>query len=97
MKCKFSDLQFGDVVNLDGGVSACGGCGTDLQKITRDNKWVYQGHSGDYDLFEATKLIYCPSCGTRISGYGERCGELGGLQVLLDSAEFLKKLEDTPA
>lgn len=75
MTCRFSNLEFGEIVRLSGGQSCCAECGFDNQSMLEENEWMYVGHSGSLDMFQATKLLYCPSCGTRISGHGERCGD----------------------
>ena len=79
--CKFSHLKFGEEVRLHGGSSCCGICGADTQMQTEKILWKYQGHSGDMDIFSAISLEYCPSCGHRIDGYGEVCGDAGGLNI----------------
>jgi predicted RNA-binding Zn-ribbon protein involved in translation (DUF1610 family) len=80
-KCNFSNLKFGDRVFLSGGTCTCPNCGGSTQAQLESIEWEYNGHSNDMDLFSATKLIYCPTCGDRIDGYAQRCGEFGGLDV----------------
>lgn len=81
MTCKFSSLKFGDVITLSGGSACCGICGYNTQPQVELAQWKYCGHSNDMDLFEQVGNICCPSCGCRMDGYGERCGEYGGLEI----------------
>lgn len=77
MSCKFSNINFGDVVKLGGGSTCCGVCGADIQSKIERMYWKYVGHSDNVDLFEAVTKEICPSCGSSIDGYAEVCGGLG--------------------
>jgi hypothetical protein len=85
--CKF---KFWSRSPTRGGTSCCGACGCDTQAQVESILWIYQGHSGDVDLFKASRLIYCLGCGEPINGYSERCHGEGGLRV---DVEIMKNEE----
>lgn len=81
-QCKFSNLIFGDHVTIHAtGTANCVECGTDARKELDGRGAIYQGHSGDMDLFIFDTPYTCPSCGIFVNGYGEVCGEAGGLNA----------------
>lgn len=95
MDCLFKDVSFGEKVSLGDGYSTCMNCAADTQKIMESIQWIYCGHSADFDLFQPEKPIKCPSCGTNIVGYMQRCGEPGGLEVQAGSIFHLQESHET--